>query len=83
MKVVFSEAFELTDAGWRALTLRFGLFFVALAIANEIVWRNFSDDGWTNYKVFGVLPVTLLFMVLQMPLLQRHGIRSESEADTE
>lgn len=77
LKIVFSEAFELSDEGWRKLTVRFGLFFVGLAILNEIVWRNFSDDGWTNFKVFGIIPLTLLFMLLQTPLLQRHAVRPE------
>ena len=49
----------LDDEGWRKLTLRWGLFFFALAALNEIVWRNVATDAWVNFKVFGILPLTL------------------------
>lgn len=71
---VFDSAFKLTDEGWRRLTLRWGLFFFVLALINEIVWRNFSTDFWVNFKVFGVMPITLLFTLTQLPLIQKHAI---------
>ena len=77
LKVVFQEAFQLQDEGWRKLTLRFGWFFVALAALNEVVWRNFSDDGWTNFKVFGIMPLTVVFMLMQGGLLQRYAVEPE------
>ncbi|MEP4770193.1 MAG: septation protein A [Roseibium sp.] len=77
---VFDSAFKLTDEGWRKLTLRWGLFFFVLAIINEIVWRNFSTDFWVNFKVFGVMPITLIFTMLQLPLIQKHAI-VEDEKD--
>jgi len=77
LKVVFQEAFQLRDEGWRKLTVRFGLFFLALAGLNELVWRNFSDDGWTNFKVFGIMPLTIVFMLSQAGLLQRYALRPE------
>jgi intracellular septation protein len=77
LKSVFAEAFELEEAGWRKLTLRLGVFFIGLAILNEIVWRNFSEDNWVTFKVFGIMPLTLLFMVAQAPLLKRHGVTPE------
>ena len=46
-------------------------FFVLLAVLNEVVWRSFSTDTWVSYKVFGILPLTLLFAGLQMPLILR------------
>ncbi|MEP2726038.1 septation protein A, partial [Roseibium sp.] len=64
---VFDSAFKLTDEGWRVLTWRWGLFFFVLAAINEIVWRNFSTDFWVNFKVFGVMPITLLFTMTQLP----------------
>ena len=72
LKMVLGEALAMDDEGWRKLTLRWGLFFFCLAILNEIVWRNFSTDVWVNFKVFGILPLTLLFAISQAPLMQKH-----------
>jgi len=77
---VFDSAFKLTDEGWRVLTWRWGLFFFVLAAINEIVWRNFSTDFWVNFKVFGVMPITLLFTMTQLPLIQKHAL-VEDEGD--
>jgi intracellular septation protein len=71
---VFDTVFRLDDEGWRKLTFRWGLFFFFLAAANEVVWRNFSDDAWVNFKVFGIMPLTVLFTLTQMPLIQRHAL---------
>jgi len=71
--VVFDSLFHLNDEGWRKLTLRWGLFFFALAVLNEIVWRNASTDVWVAFKVFGVVPLTLVFGALQVPLLKRYA----------
>jgi intracellular septation protein len=70
--VVFDSLFHLTDEGWRKLTLRWAIFFVALAILNEIVWRNTSTDVWVDFKVFGVVPLTFIFGALQVPLLKKY-----------
>ncbi|MGD9738194.1 MAG: septation protein A [Bauldia sp.] len=75
MGYVFDSVFQLTDEGWRKLTLRWGLFFVALAILNEIVWRSFSTDFWVSFKVFGIMPLTLLFTFSQVPLIMREQIQ--------
>ncbi|MCB1430010.1 MAG: septation protein A [Nitratireductor sp.] len=75
---VFDAAFNLDEEGWRKLTFRCGLFFIAMAIINEIVWRNFSNDFWVNFKVWATMPMTILFMMLQLPLLKRHMIEEES-----
>ena len=71
---VFESAFRLDAAGWRKLTLRWGLFFLFLAIVNEIVWRNFSTDAWVAFKVWGIMPITLVFTMTQMPLIMRHSL---------
>ncbi len=71
---VFDSVMRLTDRGWRVLTLRWGLFFFFLAIVNEIVWRNFATDQWVTFKVFGIMPITIVFTLFQLPLLTREQL---------
>ena len=71
LKPLFGSAFQLNDAGWRTLTLRWGLFFVFLAILNEVIWRSFSTDFWVAFKLFGMLPITVLFAGSQTPFILR------------
>jgi intracellular septation protein len=71
---VFDSAFSLDPEGWRKLTLRWGLFFLFLAVLNEIVWRSFSTDAWVAFKVWGIMPITLIFTFSQMPLIMRHSL---------
>src|SRR3954465_9068173 len=52
--ILFNQMFNLTPKGWRVLTMRWALFFFAMAILNEIIWRTQSTDFWVNFKVFGV-----------------------------
>jgi intracellular septation protein len=77
LKLMFGEAFNLTEEGWRKLTVRWMLFFVAMAVVNEIVWRNFSEGAWVNFKVFGILPLTLIFAMSQIGLIKRHEAKAE------
>jgi len=79
---VFNAAFQLDDAGWKKLTLRWGIFFLFLAVLNEVVWRNFSDAVWVNFKVWGTMPITIVFTLAQMPLIMRHTIQ-EPAAESE
>jgi intracellular septation protein len=72
LKYVFGEAFSLTDQGWRVLTIRWALFFLFLAALNEVVWRNFSEDFWVSFKLWGLMPLTMVFAVSQVGLLQRY-----------
>ena len=76
---VFDSAFKLTDEGWRKLTLRWGIFFFVLAAINEIVWRSFSTDFWVSFKVFGIMPITLVFTLTQLPLIQKYAITDETK----
>ena len=78
--VVFDSVFHLTDEGWRKLTLRWALFFFALAVLNEIVWRTQTTDVWVSFKVFGVVPLTFLFGALQYPLLMKYAAPEAKEA---
>lgn len=76
---VFDSAFKLDAEGWRKLTLRWGLFFIFLAVVNEIVWRNFSTDLWVAFKVWGIMPITIVFTMSQMPLIMRHSLEEGSK----
>ncbi len=67
LKNLGEAVFELTDEGWRILTIRWGLYFVVLALLNEFVWRNFSTDAWVGFKFYGIMPLTILFSIAQMP----------------
>jgi len=78
LKYVFGEVYRLQPRGWYVLTLRWGLFFFALAVVNEILWRNFSTDIWVAFKVWGVMPITILFSVLQIPTLNKYASPSET-----
>ena len=71
---VFDSAFKLDNEGWSKLTLRWGLFFLFLAVLNEVVWRMFSTDFWVAFKVWGTMPITLIFTFAQMPLIMRHSL---------
>ena len=76
LKLVMGEAVKMSDAGWRTLTLRWGLFFLAVAAANEIVWRMVSTDTWVNFKV-ALLPLTLVFALSQTPFMMKHMIEDK------
>jgi intracellular septation protein len=83
LELLFGPVFKLSEEGWQKLTVRWVVFFVAMAALNEAVWRNFSTDFWVNFKVFGFLPITFLFAMLQVPLIQRYGIPEGEEAAKE
>ena len=75
--LVFDSVFHLTEEGWRKLTVRWALFFLALALVNEIVWRTQTTDVWLSFKLFGVVPLTFLFAASQYPLLTRYDAKTE------
>jgi intracellular septation protein len=80
LAIVFDAMFHLTAEGWRKLTLRWALFFLAMAVLNEAVWRTQSTDFWVNFKLFGFTPITFLFAALQVPLLTRYATEPASES---
>jgi intracellular septation protein len=83
LKIVLDAVFDLTDEGWRKLTLRWALFFLFLAALNEVVWRGFSTDTWVSFKVFGVMPLTFVFALAQVPLLQRYAVEPADAEPTD
>ena len=82
LRYVFDTAFAIDEEGWRKLTIRWGLFFLFLAVLNEIVWRNFSTDFWVAFKVWGTMPVTIGFVLSQMPMIMRHQIPEAGQKDS-
>jgi intracellular septation protein len=74
--IMFDQMFNLTPQGWRTLTWRWALWFFAMAVLNEIVWRTQSTDFWVTFKVFGMVPLTMAFAMTQMPLIKRHQIET-------
>lgn len=78
LKMFMGEALRLTDEGWRKMTVRWAVFFLVMAGLNEIVWRSFSEATWVNFKVFGILPLTLLFAMAQVGLIRRYEAREDA-----
>lgn len=74
LKVLMGPVLSLTDRGWYLLSWRWAGFFVVLAVLNEVVWRTMSTDAWVNFKVFGLMPLSLAFGLAQLPLLMRYQI---------
>jgi intracellular septation protein len=81
LKILFDGALHVTEEGWLKLTWRWAFFFVALAILNEIVWRTQSTDLWVKFKTFGFLPLTLLFALVQAPLIMRYETKEQQTGD--
>ena len=79
MGYVFDAVFKLTDEGWRKLTVRWGLFFFGLAVLNEVVRHYATTDQWVSFKVFAILPLTFIFALLQVGLINRTTISDETE----
>ncbi|MGJ0393567.1 MAG: septation protein A [Methylocystis sp.] len=80
LPIVFDMAIHIDDEGWRKLTWRWGSFFFFLAGLNEVLRRVLSTDDWVNFKVFGILPLTILFAVAQAPLILKHQIPEEEDS---
>ena len=74
LKKILGKSMPLTDVGWELLNKRWMLFFIGLAILNEFVWRTQSEEFWVNFKVWGMLPITVIFTGFQIPLINKHKI---------
>lgn len=72
LKIILDEGLSLSEAGWRGLTVRWGLFFYFLAVINEIVWRCFTTDQWVTFKVWGVMPITIIFIITQVKFIMKN-----------
>ncbi|RME66531.1 MAG: septation protein A [Alphaproteobacteria bacterium] len=81
LKMLFEAAFPpISDAGWRRLTVNWALFFLFLAALNETVWRTMPTDFWVAFKVWGVMPLTFLFSLTQVPVMMKHMVEEEEKA---
>lgn len=80
LPVVLDVALHLDRDGWVKLTFRWGVFFFFLAALNEIVWRTQTDVFWAGFKVFGTMPITILFALAQVPLILRHELKETADA---
>lgn len=79
LRYLMGETMPLTDRGWLLFTRNWALFFLACAIANELVWRTQTTEFWVNFKTFFYLPVTILFVAAHIPFLQRHSTETPAE----
>ena len=84
LKIVFEAAFPaMEQEGWRRLNLRWAWFFTFMALLNEVIWRNFSEAFWVSFGVFGEIPITILFALAQIPLVQRYMIEDDEDEEDE
>ena len=74
LKLLLNSSMKLTDQGWSLMNKLWSGFFIFLALLNEIVWRTQTTDVWVNFKVFGIMGITIIFTIVQIPFLKRHFI---------
>ncbi len=74
LKFFLQTAFQLNDIGWDKLNFRWAYFFIFLALLNEVVWRTQPETTWVNFKVWGILPITVIFTAFQIPLINKYKI---------
>ena len=74
LKLFLQTALQLNEEGWSKLNFRWAYFFIFLAILNEIVWRTQPETTWVNFKVWGMLPITIIFTVMQLPLINKYKL---------
>ena len=77
-KYVLGVALTLTEDAWRGISWRSGVFFLGMALLNELIWRNFSLDVWVNYHVFGAMALIFLFRLCQTPFMLKHLVETET-----
>ncbi len=78
-KLMMGEVYKLPDSAWRTLAWRWGFFFLFLAGVNEYIWRNYSEAFWSNFKLAGMMPLTIVFTMLNLPLLMKHMSAQEQD----
>lgn len=89
LRYVFGDVYKLKEEGWRILTLRWGLFFMALAVVNEVVWRGSAaylpakeaTDFWVAFKVWANMPITIIFAASQLPVITKYAEKPVQPVD--
>lgn len=74
LKFFLETAFQLSEIGWSKLNFRWAYFFIFLGILNELIWRTQPETTWVNFKVWGILPITFIFTIFQLPLIRKYKI---------
>ena len=74
LKKMLGKSLQLTDEGWKILNLRWVYFFFGLALLNEIIWRTQSEEFWVNFKVWGILPLTIIFTAFQISIINKYKL---------
>ena len=74
LKKILGKTMPLNNEGWNKLNSRWIFFFVFLAILNEFIWRTQSEEFWVNFKVWGMMPITIIFTAFQIPLINKYKI---------
>lgn len=80
LKFVMEEALPLEDEGWMILTRRLTVFFIALAVLNEVIWRTQSTDTWVYFKTFGLTAAVFAYFMTQGGIFTKYGIEEDEEA---
>lgn len=78
MKPIFGEAIRLSEAAWRVLMIRYGVYFLVVAVVNEIVWRTQDDATWVAFRT-ALLPAAIIFSLAQIPFMMKHMERDAPE----
>ena len=81
LQYVMDGMMPLTHEGWMILTRRMALFFLGLAVLNEIIWRNMSEETWVYFKTFGLTAAIFVFFIMQSKLFRDHGRKPEDDKD--
>jgi intracellular septation protein len=82
IKLLVGESLKMSDDGWKKLTLRFGIFFICLALLNEVVWRTQPDKIWVLFRMPGLLIISFLFSFTQIPMMMKDAKALEAAAAT-
>jgi intracellular septation protein len=79
LSYLLGDQIKMSNAAWLSLSKRWAIFFIFLALMNELIWRNFSTDFWVQFKVFGMMPISLIFTLSQLPFMMSEMKKSENQ----
>ncbi|BFD45715.1 MAG: hypothetical protein DMENIID0002_03610 [Rickettsia endosymbiont of Sergentomyia squamirostris] len=76
---MFNHFVQLEDKNWNILSYRSAGFLLFMAVLNEIIWRNFAESTWVIFKIFGAIPITIIFFLLQLPFILKNRLPDSTE----